>query len=212
MQIADIVHYVRLEVPGSMDLIIVQAMAATAMDFCTRTQVWNEIQPPIPLRDSVSQYDIDAPTGARAIGVTDVWQGSYTLTPITQTALSAALPEWQNATAARPQFYNVAQDHTLITVYPRPLLAGRAPITLRVRYTPLRTALVLPDFLIDEHLDALNDGCKARLFAQANVPWSNPAAVPALKEAYELALINARIKELHGNVPSSLRVQPRRFG
>lgn len=211
MQIADIVHYVRLEIPGSMDAIIVQTLAAVAGDFCTRTLVWQELQSPIPLRDGVSQYDIDAPRGARVIGVTEVWQGASRLTPVTQASLSQALPDWQSASAATPSFFNVAHDLKLLTVYPKPALAQRAPLTLRVRYAPTRMAQELPDFLVDEHLDALVLGTKARMFAQVNVPWSAPQSAPPLAFAYELAVADARIVELHGHVPSSLRVQPRRF-
>ena len=211
MQIADIVHYVRLETPGAMDLIIIQNLAAVAKDFCTRTLVWNELQPPVPLRDGVSEYDIEKPQDATIVGVTEVWQGSRKLIAKTYEGLSLALPEWQTATAASPDYYNVSSDHKLLAVYPKPLNAERAPLTMRVRYTPTRTAQVLPDFLIEEHLDALVDGTKARMFKQVNVPWSNQVAAGTCHDAYELALTNARIVELHGNVPSSLRVQPRAF-
>lgn len=212
MRIDEIMQYVRLEMPGAPDFIITQNIAAVANDFCNRTRVWNEIQQPIAMRDGVSQYDIEPPVGARAIGVSEVWQGDRQLVGVTQSTLSSVLPEWQTARAPAPLYFNVANDHRLITVYPRPDLAMRAKLTLRVILTPKRTAQELPDFLIDEHLDALVCGTKARMFAQVNVPWSNQMTAPSLTNTYDQAVTDARIKELHGNVTSSLRVTPRRFG
>jgi hypothetical protein len=212
VQIADIVHYVRLEVPGSMDLIIIQNLAAVAKDFCSRTLVWTVTQPGVPLREGVSEYDIEGVPDATIAELTDVWTPRRRLMAKTQAGLDLVLPDWQTAAAASPDYYSVGSDHKLLVIYPKPLNAQRALLTMRVRYTPTRTAQVLPDFLVEEHLDALVDGCKARMFKQVNVPWSNPPAAMAASTAYEDAVIKARITELHGNVPSSLRVQPRRFG
>ena len=211
MNLADIVHYVRLETPLVMDAIIVQTMAAVAMDFCMRTKVWSEVQDPIPLVDGVSQYDMEPVTGARVVEISRVWLPIGEVLPITLDTLAQVLPNWQSATAFAPRYYNAARDWDSLTVFPTPLGANRTPMTFRAVYAPLRTTLTLPDFLADRFLDPLVSGTKARLMTQVNVPWSNPPAGLMHKDIYEGEVLAARIAQLHDRVPGALTVQPRRF-
>lgn len=212
MKIDDLLQYVSLELPGVLDLIIVQAFLLTAGDFCTRTLVWDEIQDPIPLVDGVSQYDMDAPTGARVLTIAQVWADQYELKPVTLQALAQALPTWQTLTAPQPRFYNAAKDWSALTVYPTPLASNGVLLTFRAQYAPTMTATTLPDFLAARFLDALCAGVKARLMAQVNVPWSNPSMSLYHRDIYEAELLAARITQLHDRVPSALVVTPRRFG
>ena len=210
--IADIVHYVRLETPGVMDEIIVQTMAAVAMDFCTRTSVWDEIQDPVALIDGLSDYDMEPPSRqARVLTISQVWVSGQTLESITMTQLPNVLPNWQSATAPLPRYYNAARDWKAITVFPTPRDAERALMTFRAQYAPTRTATTLPDFLLERYLDALVSGTKARLMTQVNVPWSNPANGMYQAGLYEQAVTNARIDQLHERTPGVLRVAPRKF-
>lgn len=212
MQIDDLVHYVRLELPGVMDVIIVQAMAATAMDFCEHTRVWDEIQDPVALMDGVSQYDMEGPTGARVLTIANVWAADRELVAVTMAELVRHLPNWQTAQGSQPVYYNAARDLKAITVYPTPMGANKALLTLKAQYAPKRTATTLPDFLGDDHHDALVAGTKARLMVQVNVPWSNPAAGLMHQQFYDQAVSQARINQLHEQVPATIRVRPVRFG
>jgi hypothetical protein len=211
MKIDDLVQYVRLETPGVMDLIIVQAVAATAMDFCDRTKVWDEIQDPIPLFDGINEYDMEAPKDARVLTIGNVWVADGELTPITMPALAQVMPNWQSATASKPIYYNAARDWKAITVFPTPLGAQGARLTFRAQYAPLRTSTTLPDFLAERFHDALVSGTKSRLMMQVNVPWSNLPMGAYHLGIYEQAVTAARIEQLHARVPSAIRVRSRSF-
>lgn len=213
MNIDDLAHLARVELPAVMDSIIVQAIAATAADLCARARVWDELQDPVPLVDGVSSYDCDAPSSdARVLAVLSVWTASAELVPITLARLAHVMPDWQTASGSLPLFFNVAREQGSITVYPRPANAQGALITLQARYAPKRTATTLPAFLADRYEDALLHGAKARLMLQVNVPWSHPAAGQMHQQAYEDALAQATVDQLHEQVTSTLRVRPVRFG
>lgn len=211
MKVDDLLQHIRLELPGVMDLIISQAIVNTAMDFCTRTLVWDEVQDPILLVDNISQYDMDAPSGARVLTIGKVWMATHELRAITLHELPQYLPAWQSATDPVPRFYNAAHDWRAITVYPTPLGANGALLTLRAQYAPKVTATTLPDFLPERFLDALLSGARARLMSQAGVPWENQPLAAYHKGLYEGAIVDARITQIHDRVPSGLTVQPRRF-
>lgn len=212
MRVNDLLQYVRFELPGVLDLLIEQALVATAADFCTRTLVWDEIQDPVALVDGVSQYDMEAPSDARALTIAQVWVAGQELTPATLVDLSRALPNWQVLTAPQPIYYNAAIDWSAITLYPTPLAAGGALMTMRAQYAPKLGAATLPDFLVTRFLDALCAGAKSRLMLQVNVPWSNPAVGAVHQGIYENAVTVARIAQMHDRVPGVLQVAPRRFG
>lgn len=212
MKIDDIVHHARVELPGVLDVIIVQAIAAAANDFCTRTRVWDEIQEPIRLIDGVSQYDMEAPSGARVLTIANVWAAARELVPVTMAKLVYVLPNWQTACSAQPTYFNAARDWSTLTVYPIPLQAQQAPLTFRAQYAPSRVATTLPDFLVDHFFDALMSGAKARLMLQSNVRWSNPVMAAVHQQTYEAAVAQAHIDQLHERVPAALTIQPVRFG
>lgn len=212
MKVDDLLNHIRLELPGVMDLIISQAIVNTAMDFCTRTLVWDEIQNSVKLIDGRSQYDMEAYGDARVLTIAQVWVGQSELRPITLRELPGYLANWQTAEAPVPSFYNAARDWKAITVYPTPRDVNGARLTMRAQYAPKVTATTLPDFLAERYLDALLSGARARLMSQAGVPWENQPLAGHHRQLYESALLDARITQLHDRVPSTLTVQPRRFG
>ena len=212
MLIADLVHYVRPELPSVLDEIIAQEMAATAMDFCRRTLVWQEIQEPVALMDGVSQYDMEGPSDALVLTILNVWAAERELVAVTMNHLIQVLPNWQTAQSSQPVYYNAARDLNAITVYPTPMGAQRAQLTFKAQYTPKRTAKTLPDFLGEKYHDALVSGTKARMMLKVNVFWSNPNAGLMHQQDYEQAVAKAQIDQLHEQVPVSIRVRPVRFG
>ena len=212
MQIDDLVKFVRIETPGILDEIIVQAIAAAAMDFCTKTRVWDEFSSPVALVDGQSQYAMAAPADARVLSIGDVWAADRELTPITMAALVNVLPNWQTAQGSQPQTFNAARDWNAITLFPMPMGAQGAGLTFRAQYAPRITSTTLPDVLADRFHDALIAGAKSRLMAQVNVGWSNPQMAIHHGGIYDQAVAQARIDQILERVPSSIRVRPVRFG
>lgn len=212
MLIDDLCKFARLELPGIMDEIIVQAIAQTANDFCTQTSVWDEIQDPIPLFDGNPQYDLSGPTDAFILTLKNVWAADRELEAKTMNEISALIPNWQSAQSSQPQYFNAARDYESIIVFPTPMSANRAKLTFRAIYAPKRTATSLPDFLVDNFFDALMAGAKFRLMAMGNVGWANPQLAVANKQFYDNAVVQARIDQIHDRVPGSIRVRPVRFG
>lgn len=211
MQIADLVPFVRIELPGVLDSVIVQAIAQAASEFCFITRTWDEIQDPITLVDGQGQYDIDFPPDARAIGVGDVWAADRELESITMGLLALKLPTWQTSQSNQPIYYNASRDWKQISVYPIPMNALSAQLTFRVHYAPTINSTTLPDFLAERYFDVLASGAKARLMRMQNVNWTNMAAAAMHQKVFDDAVVSGQIDQFHDRVPGSVRVKPRRF-
>lgn len=213
MKIDDLVKFARLEMPGILDAIIVQAIAMTAYDFCVKTKLWDEIQDPVALVDDQAQYDMDAPNSdAMVVTILNIWATDRELISKTMGEIATVLPMWQSAKSNQPQYFNAARDWKSITVYPTPTGSNGALLTFRVICAPKITATTLPDFLGERYFDAMLFGAKARLFGQAGVAWENQALSKKNANLYDSAVVDAQIHQFHDRVPGSVRVKPVRFG
>lgn len=211
MNIEDFYRFVLPELPDCSDQQVGAKLVSKALDFCRETKLWNEIADAVRLVDGVSTYDIDYPSGARALTVTEVWCGNRRLTALPVSQLDVMLPDWQTVTSSEPTYYNAPADWGSITVYPTPM-GATASIRLRGVFIPKLNATVLPNFLFDYYQDALEAGVKGDLMLMPNQRWSNPELGQFYKAEYEKARTNARIDGMADRVPGITRVRPARFG
>lgn len=216
MKIEDLYPYVVPDLPGCPDETLRQAFVLTAIDFCQKTLVWNEIADAVQLVDGVSDYDIDYPSGAIAQTVTGVWCGEMELIPKSISELNDEIPNWRAATSNRPRYYNSPADWGSIRVYPIPSgiaeATPRPTITLRGTFLPKLSATELPNFMAERFLDCLTSGVKGRLMLQPRQTWTDAQLGAYHKGQYEELRTDARITVLADRVPGVTRVRPVRFG
>jgi len=212
MKPEDFFPFVLIEVIGCLDPLLRSAIVLMAVDFCARSHAWVEFSDPIALMDRVKDYDLDAPTGAYAQTVRDVWIGSRRMRPITMSELQGVMPDWPTAQSNEPIFYNLAAQRGVLSVYPTPINLTGQTLLCRTVFVPTMTATTLPDFLGQDQLEVIAAGAKARLMAIPNVAWSNQLQAALNKTLFENGVIDARIEEAHDRVPGSITVAPRAFG
>jgi len=212
MKLEALFPYILPDVPGAPDVTVKQALINSAIEFCTLTHVWDEIQDPLPLVDGQADYDVDSPNGGRVLTVKNVWALNRELRPVTMNELVQLIPNWQEATGSMPAYYNTPGDLGSITVYPIPVGANGATITIRAVYTPSLNAVLLPDPLINRYLEPLMSGAKARLMLTPGKGWSNPQLGAYHQQQFDDGVLKAKIDVLHDKTQGSLRVKPLRFG
>lgn len=211
MQLADFYQYVSPELPGCPDETIRRAIVQSVQALCKKAHIWRELQDPIALIDGVRDYEPDVPSGGRIVNIEEVFCGARELEPVTLSALSWKLPDWQTAESSEPVFYMGANDWGVINVYPLPRnpLGG---ITLRAEFEPMIGATVLPDFILQRYQDAIEMGVKARCMVMPKVTWSDPATGEYWRARFDSAVSDATIRMMHERNSGSIRVQPRAFG
>jgi len=116
----------------------------TANDFLIQTGVWDEIQDPVSVIDRVHTYEIDVPTGAQVSTIKNIWMSNRELIPVSIEQLVDLLPNWQTAAGSEPAYYNAAADWETYRIYPIPVDANKAKMTLRVAYTVNQLGTILP--------------------------------------------------------------------
>lgn len=204
--------YLLPEVPGVPDSLAKQTIMRTCNDFCWETGVWNEIQDPIAVQDNLNEYDLDTPSGAQIVTIKSIWMVNRELVPVTMERLQELIPNWQVATGSDPAYYNSATDYSTVRIYPIPLGANSAQMTIRAIYTPDQFGTFIPTFLVDKFLDEILAGCKSRLMQMPGKSWSNPALAGVNQSYYNEGVVKAKVFTAHDKVAGSVRVRPMRYG
>jgi len=211
MNVSDIVPFVAPEVPGCPEVLIKQAIVQTAIEFCTETLAWQEIQDPVIVIDKSNELDVEVPTGARIVTVKDIWASNRKLRPVTMEQLFERLPNWQTAEGSEPTYYNASADWRTIRIYPIPLDANRAKLTMRVAYAPTLAATTLPDEIGTKYLDGLTGGTKSRLMLMPGRSWTNAQMAGVYRQQFNDQMLKAKIDVLHDRVQGSVSVRPHPF-
>lgn len=204
--------YLLPEVPGVPDTLAQQAIMRTCNDFCWETGVWNEIQDPIAVQDNINEYDLDTPSGAQIVTIKSIWMVNRELVPVTMERLQELIPNWQESKGSDPAYYNSATDYSVVRIYPIPLGANGAKMTIRAVYTPNQFGTFIPTFLVDTFLDEILAGAKARLMQMPGKAWSNPQLAMFNQGLYADGIVKAKVFIAHDKVAGSVRVRPVRYG
>ena len=204
--------YLLIELPGVSDPLLKQALVRAAIDFCQRSQVWQEVAEPIVLVDGQSDYDIDAPVGAQVYLLRDAWVGAQPLRPLTLQRQQLELAQDPSQSSTVPTHFRSSADRQSLTVYPVPKLPT-ASLRVKACFVPKASATVLPDLLGDRYLMAVCAGVKSALMAIPGQAWSNPALSAYYHSQFDDGVLAARMEVLYDGAPSGqLTVPPRQFG
>jgi hypothetical protein len=208
MNVSDIVPFVAAEVPGCPEVLIKQNIVQAAIEFCTETLVWQQIQDPITVIDKIYEYDIEVPTGARIVAIKDVWASNRKLRPVTMDQLFERLPNWQSSEGSEPTYYNASTDWTTLRIFPIPYQSNKQKLTFRAAYAPTLSATTLPDEVTTKYLDGITGGAKSRLMIMPGRAWSNPQLALVYRTQFNDTMVKAKIDILHDRVQGSVSVKP----
>lgn len=203
MRTNDILRFVMPDVIGCPEPTAELAVMQAAHELCNESGIWDVVMDPQVVRAGQASYELESPTGAWVSKVTQVWLDGRELDPVGRQSIN---PSQESGSPTR---YATGLGEIFLSPAPRD---SGASLVIHAELAPLVTAQVLPDFLVQRHLEAITSGAKARLMLQAGAPWANPQ-LGALHGQRAATLINdARLEALHERNHVSLRVPPKRFG
>jgi hypothetical protein len=149
---------------------VVNAIRNTAIDFCTRTNVWQETQDTESATAIGLPLDLSAPVGAMVVLVLACKIDGQLIPPVTIDYLDDRHPNWEVATGTPSNYFqpNTAQ----LGLYPKPVAAVN--VTLRVAYAPTRASTGIDSAIYENNLTTIAAGALASLLVMPGVAWSNP--------------------------------------
>jgi hypothetical protein len=119
---------------------------------------------------------------------------------------------WMFTTAEQPiKYYMSASEPTTLYLYQIPTLVSTLGLLVRAYCKPLQTATLLPDFLYNEHLNAITYGALAKLFGAKGMPWYDLKEQAKWLDFYNNERDNAIVPATTGPIRKEMGVRMRNW-
>ncbi|MFA6039892.1 MAG: hypothetical protein WC733_00130 [Methylophilus sp.] len=203
--LSDIAKYVRPDVAGCADIIILDAILLAGIEFCKRTKVIKETLSITTIVDQ-SGYALNVATGTEPDEILSVTRGD-------DDGLDASsFKEFDdyhlNRLSGTPQYFYMSGGNTL--------QLGKIPnavetLSAIVKTRPSRDAITLPDELVDRYMDEIASGAKSRLMIMKDKSWTDLQMAGLHKSMFEDAINKTNIRDAKGSARKPLRTKPSYF-
>jgi hypothetical protein len=217
--------YILPKIPAVPDPALQNAVRDAAIDFCKDTLVWKEWLDRLTVNASDKDYSLSVPAAMAAYAALNgVYQAFYKengaadtqfapLDPTTEDEMEADFGSaWMFTTAEQPsKFYVPASEPTTLYLYPIPTLVSTMGLLVRAYCKPLQTATLLPDFLYNEHLNAITYGALAKLFGAKGMPWYDLKEQAKWLDFYNNERDNAIVPATTGPIRKEMGVRMRNW-
>lgn len=189
----------------------VEAIRDAAIELCERSGVWRENQEEeydIGGEEGNYEFRVDAQTVVHRVDVAKITNGPK-LEIRTFGWVDDNYPDWRSGT--------VTGQPTLLTqIGPEefwlvPFPASEGLLSLQVRLKPKRDSDGGPDFLLEEHVETIAAGAKARLMGMEGQPWTNDKGVLKYQARFDMATGKAKTRAAKAFGRGISRVRPQFF-
>lgn len=206
--------YVLPETPGCPEIVAVQAIRSSAIDFCERSLILQRDHDPVTLVKGIIDYDFDPPLDNTL--VTKLMRAWFQ-----RDEVEAVAPDMVNdVTVYNALFANanaitgptkqiLQKDERTFTVFPKPDQTYQNALTMRVALKPTRASSTCDDVLFEDYAEFIAHGAKARLCITPGKPYTAPD-VAALGNAMFMQGVNRALQRgVRGHTRSTLSVRMR---
>ena len=206
MKYSDLNLYVRPEVQGAPDFIIERAIRDSAIDFCSRSDVYMPEPEFMTVVPGVNEYAVSLPSGSELNHIIDIFWNTAALKPTSYSELLQRLGN--ESTRGSPRYY-AQRDNT--EFYLAPIPASTASIRVLYSVKPTSTSTSIPDTVGKEHRELIAHGALYRLQMMSSQPWANPNAAGVNKQLFERSVGRVIRQVKYGFSGGSLTAKSREF-
>lgn len=177
---------------------ITRAIQVIAQDFFQRSEAYTHTITATGVALNDYQVTVDVPANTKIAVPLDMYLDGELLATTNHKMLGLEFGDWKAATPATPTRVMVDETTTdgLIIALPSD---GAYLLSGRIAVKPLRSATTLPDYLIENHGDAIVAGVLSRLFLMKNTEWYDPKLGAYNEGEYERAIDEAMDVSNKGN-------------
>jgi len=206
MKYSDFSFYARPEAQAAPDFLIERSVRDSAIDFCTRTDIYLPEPEFITIISGVNEYAVSLPSGTELNHILDIFNNNTALNPISYSQLLLRLGD-ENTTGT-PAYY-AQRDNSDFYLAPIPAETNSFRVLYSVK--PTSSSSSIPDSVGKEHREVISHGALYRLQMMSGQPWSNPNAAVANKQLFDRGVGKAIRQVKYGFSGGSLTAKSRAF-
>jgi hypothetical protein len=199
--------------PGCPDILARQALLDSAIEFCESSGIVRITPDPQSVQAGVTEYDVEVPTGQKVCSVLKAWYGTKELDPAPHTMMSNVQAYVGSVGGVAPSssdplfFFELSPG--VVAIYPAPSISAAAMLTFRISTKPSRVATQVDDILLEDWVEGIVYGAKARLHAIPDTNFFSDTHSDFSRSAFRLAVNLARTEALRGRIRGSLNIRAR---
>lgn len=179
VNITDLVGQLMIDAPHPITEI---ALLRTAIEYCSKTRCWANTQT-MSVASGNANVTLVPFDDANISDIINIYytdsSGVVYPDPINKIQADYLNNEYSNKVVSG---YYRSEPNTIVLA---PIPIEDIVLSVDLVLIPLRTALTLPEFLYNEHWDAIEAGAKYRLCGQLNRPWGDPNTASWCKAQFE---------------------------
>lgn len=221
---------ISLYIPKTDERSVVRAVRNAAIEFCEKTWLWTYTLTDISVVADQQDYTLTDPTDSEIIAIDNVRYKENgadndqftTLTPISENQMDLHdTGSWMYRESSQPSSFWVDVVEKVLHLYPIPTDASTSGLLVKAILRPDDACTSVPDFLYQEHRQAIVQGTLAELFSQEALNWSDledPTSFKHLlnksinyKRLFNNSCNQAKIKKFTGATKRALRVKFQSF-
>lgn len=175
---------VALDTPGVSALVLQQALANAAREFCRRTWVWQNALSAFDVEADVADYPLDPELDdddsndlVEIVAITDAILSDVTMTPGTEYNMNG-----------RGEFHFITTPSTAVT----------SGLEVTVALQPVLMGDYIDDVVLRHWAEVLASGAKRELLMQAKMPWTDRALATYHSGLFEAGVGRARFDLTRG--------------
>jgi hypothetical protein len=196
--------YVRPEVAGCPEIVILDAIKRAGIEFCKRTRAIRQSVTLTTVADQ-ARYTLATETGTKPEEVLAVKRdGADNLNPSSFADFTNYHMDRETGT---PNFYYLDGNQLVLGNIPE----GEEELEVIVRIRPTEDATTLPDELAERYLMEIAAGAKAYLMSQRNKTWTDIEGAAINNATFNKAISNANLRAAKGGASKPLRTKSQFF-
>lgn len=199
----DFLTFLMPYVPGCPDPLARQALVQSAIEFCSRTEIAQELST-LTLHAGTDTYDLDVPNQQVLVNVLEVVYEGRVIDAVSYPV--AQLPPGRPQGVLKP-----LPESTELTVVPAPDAASATTLTVRAAFRPTPKTTQLVDELFNNWHDAVVQGALKRLCAMPGQMFTSASTVMLATQAFVDYITEARLVARKKRLVQSDRVRPHPF-
>ena len=192
---------------GCSDPVAIAAIRSSAIDFCTKSEVYQQELDPVTTVAKIYEYDLEPPKNAVVHKILLLINDGQKLEPVSTGLLEQRLPDWRDKANAGIPKYFVQQSQSLFYLAPMPATTKVESVLLRAVLKPTADALLLDDEIINNHKDAIVNGALFRLLRTPAKVWTDYQAAQMYAALYAEGVKEAENKARSSNTPIARSVK-----
>jgi hypothetical protein len=206
----DFLPYVLPDVPGCAEIVAIQAIRNTVIDFCEKSCAVQVDLDPVTLFPGVADYDLEPPRNRLVTKVMKLFYKNRELHPFGSDYVPSAT--FYNPAAidadgnSTPKTWS-QKDTTTFTLHPPPKDREVGAVTIRAAIKPTRASTECDDIVFEDYAEYIAAGAKARLMIVPNKAYTNPNLVATQNQFYMQGVNVARQRVTRGHTRANLRVK-----